>query len=108
MTDRRLIGIVTALLLLSTTQNARAEITLEHLLAIDQMLSTNDIQALYSYLDKNPELLTGEDELSLELRSFHEVASVGDLDFSYASSAPASGESRSGDDADAVAASLQH
>ncbi|WP_282118828.1 hypothetical protein [Ruegeria atlantica] len=106
MTDRRLIGIVTALLFLSTTQNARAEITLEHLLVIDQMLSTNDIQALYSYLDKNPQLLSGDDELSLELRSFHEVASVGDLDFSYASSAPASDENRSTENA--FAASLQH
>ncbi|WP_170558173.1 hypothetical protein [Ruegeria atlantica] len=106
MTDRRLIGIVTALLFLSTSQNVRAEITLEHLLVIDQMLSTNDIQALYAYLDKNPELLSGEDELSLELRSFHEVASVGDVDFSYAASAPASGENRSADSA--FAASLQH
>lgn len=106
MTDRRLIGIVTALLFLSTTQNARAEITLEHLLAIDQMLSTNDIQALYSYLDKNPELLTGEDELSLELRSFHEVASVGNLDFSYATSEPASSENRAANEA--FDASRQH
>lgn len=83
MTDSRLIGIVTALLFLTTSQNARAEITLEHLLAIDQLLSTNDTRALRSYLERNPELLTGTDELSAELRSFYEAASTGTLNFGY-------------------------
>ena len=106
MTDRRLIGIVTALLFLSTSHGARADITLEQLLVIDQLLSINDIPALYSYLEKNPELLNGEDELSLELRSFHEAASVGDLDFSYAASAPASVDNSPADNA--FASSLQH
>lgn len=107
MTDRRLIGIVTALLFLSSTQSARAEITLEHLLVIDQLLSTNDIQALYSYLEKNPDLLTGEDELSLELRSFHEAASVGDVDFSYSTSAPANTDGTLNENS-SFANSLQH
>ncbi|WP_170464370.1 hypothetical protein [Ruegeria arenilitoris] len=93
MTDRRLIGIVTALLFLTTSQGARAEITLEQLLVIDEMLSTNDIQALYAYLERNPELLTGEDELSLELRSFHEAASVGDVNLGYATAASAPADS---------------
>lgn len=90
MTDSRLIGIVTALLFLASTQDARTEITLEHLLAIDQLLSTNDTTALRSYLERNPELLTGEDELSVELRSFYEAASTGNLNFGYTAGPPAS------------------
>ena len=79
-------GIVTALLLLATTQGARSEMTLEHLLAIDGFLSTNDTQSLYSYLQRNPDLLLGNDELSVELQNFYEAASAGNLDFDYAAS----------------------
>lgn len=85
MTDSRLMGIVTALLFLATSQEGRAQITLEHLLVIDQYLSTNDTRSLYSYLEKNPELLLGEDELSVELRNFHNSASAGNLDYNYTS-----------------------
>ena len=89
MTDRKLIGIVTALLFLTASQGARAEIKLEQLLVIDQLLSNNNTQALYDYLERNPELLTGKDELSEELRNFHDAASAGSLDFDYAVGAPA-------------------
>ncbi|CUJ93254.1 hypothetical protein RUE5091_01314 [Ruegeria denitrificans] len=83
MADSKLIGIVTALLFLASTQHARAEISLEHLLTIDQLLSTNDTQALQSYLERNPELLTGDDELSAELRNFYNAATTGNLNFGY-------------------------
>lgn len=88
MTDSRLVGIVTALLFLATTGGVRAEITLEHLIVIDQLLSTNDTRALRSYLERNPELLTGDDELSRELRDFYDAASAGSLDFGYPANAP--------------------
>ena len=88
MTDSRLVGIVTALLFLASSEGVRAEITLEHLIAIDQLLSTNDTRALRSYLERNPELLTGEDELSRELREFYAAASAGNLDFGYPASVP--------------------
>ena len=107
MTDRKLIGIVTALLFLTSPQGARAEVTLEHLLAIDRFLSNNDMQALYSYLQRNPELLTGDDELSNELRSFHSSASSGDLDFNYASDPPPPAEDIPVEST-ALANSLQH
>jgi hypothetical protein len=88
MTDSRLVGIVTALLFLASTESGRAEITLEHLIVIDQLLSTNDIGALQAYLERNPELLTGDDELSRELRGFYDAASAGSLDFGYPAAAP--------------------
>ncbi|WP_170330813.1 hypothetical protein [Ruegeria arenilitoris] len=87
MTDSRLVGMVTALLFLATSGGARAEITLEHLLAIDQLLSSNDTKALQSYLDRNPELLAGEDELSRELREFYNAASSGNLNFGFPANA---------------------
>lgn len=86
MTNSRLMGIVTALVFLATTHGARAEITLEQLLVIDQLLSANDTQALRSYLERNPELLAGEDELSVELRNFYDAASAGSLNFGYTAS----------------------
>lgn len=101
MANSRLIGIVTALLFLTASQGVRAEILLEHLIVIDRYLSNNDIQSLYSYLEKNPELLTGDDELSQELRSFYDEAAAGNLDFDYAGTPESS-------DTTSVETALQH
>ncbi|WP_420586164.1 hypothetical protein [Ruegeria sp.] len=102
MPNSKLVAIVTALSFLMTSHGARAEITLEHLLAIDQLLSTNDTQALLEYLQKNPELLQGDDELSRELRSFSEIANSGSVSYDYDPAASGDAE------VTRTASSLQH
>ncbi len=103
MPNSKLVAIVTALLFLMTSHGARAEITLEHLLVIDQYLSENNTQELWRYLQKNPQLLLGSDELSRELRNFYEAASRGHIDFGFSS-----GTSASADASPSFASSLQH
>ncbi len=107
MPNSKLVAIVTALLFLLPSQHVRAEITLEHLLTIDQFLSENNIQALWDYLQKNPDLLLGDDELSLELRSFFETVSRGQVDYGFAGNAANSAEVSQVGSA-ALAASSQH
>ncbi|WP_170763555.1 hypothetical protein [Ruegeria lacuscaerulensis] len=106
MTDSKLVAIVTALLFLMTSHGARAEITLEHLLVIDQYLSANNTQELRAYLQKNPELLLGDDELSRELRNFNEAATRGRLDFDFNDSISDPDVGRESNPA--FASSLQH
>ncbi|WP_171102345.1 hypothetical protein [Ruegeria sp. HKCCD7255] len=107
MTDRRLSGIVTALLLLSAASGVRAEITIDQLLIIDQYLSSNDTQSLYAYLQRNPQIMAGNDELSIELRNFYQAASAGSLDFDYSEDQAAAPDTTSTESATQSSA-LQH
>lgn len=72
MPDRRLMAIVTGLMLIvGGLGGARADQpTLDQLRTIDRLLTLNDTRALLDYLLDNPELLAGEDELAVELRRF--------------------------------------
>jgi len=84
MPDRRLVAIVTGLMLIVGGLAARAaEPTLEQLRVIDTLLSRNDTQGLLDFLKGNPALLAGEDELSAELRNFAKVAAGGRLRMDY-------------------------
>ena len=47
-----------------------AEPSLEQLAEIETLLSSNDVEALRSYLELHPELLEGETQLALLLRRF--------------------------------------
>lgn len=86
MPDRRLVAIVTGLMLImGGLGGARAaEPTLDQLRIIDGLLTRNDTRALLSYLMQNPELLAGEDELAVELRRFAAEISGGRLRIDYA------------------------
>ncbi|WP_170480167.1 hypothetical protein [Ruegeria arenilitoris] len=103
MPNSKLVAIVTALSFLTTYHGVRAEITVEQLLALDDFLSNNNTQGLLEYLQSNPELLQGDDELSNELRNFSEEATRGAVeDYGYT---PAASE---GTEATRTDSSLQH
>ncbi|TMV04212.1 hypothetical protein FGK63_18160 [Ruegeria sediminis] len=85
MPDKRLVAVVTALLLMMTSHGARADASLEQLLIIDQLLTKNDTKSLWTYIHENPELLRGDDELARELRNFYDTAAVGRLRFDFES-----------------------
>lgn len=89
MLDKRLVAVVTALMMSTVTLGAHAEATLEQLQVIDRLLSANDTRALWLYMQQHPELLVGDDELALELRKFCNDVTLGRLRCHYI---PGSGE----------------
>ncbi|TCO70826.1 hypothetical protein [Rhodovulum euryhalinum] len=89
MPDRRLIAIVTGLMLIVGSLAARAaEPTLDQLRVIDALLTRNDTRGLLAFLEQNPDLLLGEDELSAELRRFATTVSGGRLRVDFVAAPP--------------------
>lgn len=87
MPDKRLVAIVTGLMLIVGGLSAGAqEPSLDQLRTIDALLSRNDSEGLLAFLLANPALLSGEDELAAELRKFVADASGGRLKVDYVSS----------------------
>ncbi|SFC23691.1 hypothetical protein [Tropicimonas isoalkanivorans] len=108
MPDKRLVAVVTALMMSALAPGADAEATLEQLETIDRLLSANDTRALWAYMQQYPELLSGEDELSLELRKFCNDVTLGRLSCHYvpgSSPAEAAGADAAAAQAGGVAAS---
>ncbi|WP_068112982.1 hypothetical protein [Tropicimonas marinistellae] len=91
MPDKRLVAVVTALMMSTAAFGVRAQATLEQLETIDRLLSTNDTRALWFYMQQNPELLAGNDELSLELRKFCNDVTLGRLRCHYVPSSETAG-----------------
>jgi hypothetical protein len=77
MANQRIVAIVTALLLMSTTASAVQAASIEELRKIDAMVSTQDWAGLYSMVLANPRLISGNDPLSSELRTFMRQNSLG-------------------------------
>ncbi|SIO57163.1 hypothetical protein SAMN05444722_3692 [Rhodovulum sp. ES.010] len=85
MPDRRLVAIVTGLMLVMGGLGAGAEPTLQQLRTIDSLLTRNDTAGLLDYLLENPQVMAGDDELGRELRQFVSDASNGRLRVDYVS-----------------------
>lgn len=68
MPNRRLLAIVTALACLGAS--GAGAYTIEQLRDIERLIVSRDCGGLRSYLGSNPRLLSGNDPLSFELRSF--------------------------------------
>lgn len=96
MPDKRLVAVVTALMMSTGALSARAEATLEQLQTIDRLLSANDSRALWFYMQRHPELLAGDDELALELRKFCNDITLGRLSCHYVPSATRGWAAQSG------------
>lgn len=91
MPNRRLVAIVTGLMLVfGGVLPGTAAPTLEQLQTIDGLLSRKDTRGLWAYLQQNPQLLTGDDELAMELRKFCTDVTLGRLSCHYVPSASAS------------------
>lgn len=81
MANQRIVAIVTALLLMSTSASASTHqcASIEELQRIDAMVSKQDWAGLYSMLLERPELFQCDDPLSNELRAFVRQVSLGSI-----------------------------
>jgi len=70
MPNPKLMGIVTALLIIGKVTGANAQGTGSQLQAIEAFLASRDCGALMNYLGENPGLLEGNGELASQLRIF--------------------------------------
>jgi len=70
MPNPKLLGIVTALLIIGRVTGANANDTLSQLRAVEGLIQSRDCGALLSYLTENSELLDGDDSLAIALRQF--------------------------------------
>ena len=79
MAEKRLLAIVTVLLLMGTSGNAQQGPSINDLRTIERLIEGGDWRALYTYIDANPRLTAGNSALAVELRSFAEDAERGRL-----------------------------
>ncbi len=70
MADNRLLAVLTAMILAGGVTPGRTAADLDQLLQIEQLVLSNDCQALYRYLSGNPGVLEGSDPLTVEFRNF--------------------------------------
>lgn len=79
MPSRRLVAILTALLMLGTGSRALAAYSLDQLKEIEKLVMSRDTAALGAYLDAHPDITAGSDPLATELRNFKTCADDGGL-----------------------------
>ena len=72
MVSRKRIGATVSAMIVAMQLGSplAAEPTVEQLTEIKELLATNDVAALRSYVASNPELAEGDDELAVLLRRF--------------------------------------
>ncbi len=80
MADKRLLAIVTVLILMGSAGNAQRSPSIDELRTIEGLIEGGDWRALYSYVVSNPDLTSGDSALATELRSFAEDVEQGRLD----------------------------
>lgn len=70
MPNPNLMAVITALMFLAGTSGAKASYNLAQLQQIEQYILSKDCSALLGYLQLNPAIMDGDDQLAQELRSF--------------------------------------
>jgi hypothetical protein len=70
MPTPKLLSLVTVFMLAVGTSGAYAAYTLSDLQVIEQYLLENNVAALSAYVEANPGLLDGDDQLATALRQF--------------------------------------
>ncbi|MEE4186881.1 MAG: hypothetical protein V2I76_00350 [Roseobacter sp.] len=80
MADKKLLAIVTVLILIGSSGAAQQEASISDLQQIEKLIEVGDWRALYSYLVSNPQLTVGTSPLALELRAFSEDVESGRID----------------------------
>lgn len=70
MPSPKLTALITALLFMAGTHGATAAYNLQQLQEIERYIATKNCGALLGYLQQNPSIMSGNDLLAQELRSF--------------------------------------
>ncbi|MEM6890298.1 MAG: hypothetical protein AAF636_19510 [Pseudomonadota bacterium] len=79
MANNRMLAIVTILLLSANSGQAQQEPSLDDLVTIDKLINEGDWQALYAFVEDNPQLTQGESALAVELNKFVNEVEQGPL-----------------------------
>lgn len=77
MANRRILAIVTALVMLGSSASAQQTASIAELRQIEFLVSNEKWAELYNLVLANPRLTQGDDPLSLELRNFLRQVSLG-------------------------------
>jgi hypothetical protein len=81
MPDKRLLAIVTVMMMVGTQGQAQQQpFSIAELRKIEALISGRDCGALYDYVASNPRLTFGRDPLAVELRSFQQEVETGRLE----------------------------
>lgn len=80
MADRKLLAIVTVLILVGSSGSAQQDASINDLLEIERLIEDGDWRALYSFLLENPQLTVGNSPLAMQLQSFSADVESGRLD----------------------------
>jgi hypothetical protein len=75
----RLVAVVTALTLMGGATALHAEYSLSQLEEIDRLITARNCAGLWSYVQANPDILSGNDPLANELRVFVSATERGQL-----------------------------
>lgn len=70
MPDSKLIAIITALSLISSTGGSFAQNSLARLQQLEQLIVRKDCGGMRNFISDNPDLTQGNDPLAVELRSY--------------------------------------
>lgn len=79
MPEKKLLAIVTVLIMTGSYSAAQQAMTMDELREIEDLITQKDLRGLYSYLESNPEMTSGSDPLAVELRGFMQDADRGRL-----------------------------
>ena len=88
--DRKLVAVVTAMMLVAPPARSQDQYSLSELLTLDGLIGAQDCGGLWSHLQGNPALMAGNDPLARELRTFAESVQRGALNCFAAGSRTAS------------------
>lgn len=77
MPSSKLTAVITAMMFLAGAPGANAAYNLQQLQVIEQLILAKDCGALLQYLQVNPSIMSGNDPLAQELRSFSEGVTGG-------------------------------
>ncbi|MDD9921783.1 MAG: hypothetical protein OXQ92_05815 [Boseongicola sp.] len=80
MAERRLIAIITAMLLVPNSATAQESATIDQLRQIEEMVTNRAWRQLYDYLSANPRIVSGNGPLATELCGFVTDVERGNLD----------------------------
>lgn len=79
MANNNLLAVVTILVMMGSSGAAQQEPSIEDLLTVEKLINGGNWRALFSYVQGNPRLTTGDGPLATELRSFVDDAKRGTL-----------------------------
>ena len=77
MANRKILAIITALVMVGTSASSQQTTSIGELRYIEELVSTERWAELYSLILRYPRLTQGTDPLSLELRDFMRQVSLG-------------------------------